>query len=503
MKKKSNFVVLVIILLINSAFMLIRKGQDLDEFWNYNFAQNILNGLLPYKDFNMIVTPMYPAIVAIFLKLFGAELLVGRLVAIVIFSAIMYISFLIMNKIIENKWIPILLTVAILMIYRDEIRGDYNLAVLLITTIVIFLEIIKNNKSKILDIDRKYDFFLGILVGISILTKQTTGIVLSFTFIMYKWILIENKNDLKLLLKISLVRTIGVLVPVIIFIIYMMVTNSISEFIDYSIMGISTFKNSFPYKELLTHPSMDITFKILGVLFPIFIILNAVTLVKLRLSRLEKQNLIILFIFSLQNLMVMYPLCDAVHTIVGILPLLLTTTYSLYLLLRKFIIKKFVDNSIKIITILSIIVCSTYSIYNLIIYINNQYVNPPVYNNKLNHFYGIPMKEGLYYYNLTLDKYIREQNQQGKEVYIISIQAIMTLIHADKHYKNYEMLVKGNLGAKGEEGIIEDIRKKDNAIFLIEPTESNNRQSTELIRKYIQENLRNIGKVSIFEIYEK
>ena len=29
---------------------------NLDEVWNYGFAHNIYSGLVPYKDFNMILT---------------------------------------------------------------------------------------------------------------------------------------------------------------------------------------------------------------------------------------------------------------------------------------------------------------------------------------------------------------------------------------------------------------------------------------------------------------
>ena len=45
-----------------------------DEMWNYGFAYNILNGLIPYRDFNMIVTPLYSFLGSGMIWLFGEYL---------------------------------------------------------------------------------------------------------------------------------------------------------------------------------------------------------------------------------------------------------------------------------------------------------------------------------------------------------------------------------------------------------------------------------------------
>ena len=46
-----------------------------DEVWNYGFAYNIFKGLIPYRDFNMVIPPLYPFIMSIFFFLFSPNLL--------------------------------------------------------------------------------------------------------------------------------------------------------------------------------------------------------------------------------------------------------------------------------------------------------------------------------------------------------------------------------------------------------------------------------------------
>ena len=72
MKKIIKYLLLFIIILI---FLNIIPF-DLDEIWNYGFAHSIYQGLIPYKDFNMVVTPFFPFFLSLFLFIFGSNSLV-------------------------------------------------------------------------------------------------------------------------------------------------------------------------------------------------------------------------------------------------------------------------------------------------------------------------------------------------------------------------------------------------------------------------------------------
>ena len=47
---------------------------DLDEIWNYGFMHNIYSGLVPYKDFNMVITPFFPMLFSLPFFIFGSNL---------------------------------------------------------------------------------------------------------------------------------------------------------------------------------------------------------------------------------------------------------------------------------------------------------------------------------------------------------------------------------------------------------------------------------------------
>ena len=65
---------------------------SLDEIWNYGFAKNILDGLIPYKDFNMIIPPLFPYITSFVLKIFGQKLLVYHIFIALLVTCITYLA---------------------------------------------------------------------------------------------------------------------------------------------------------------------------------------------------------------------------------------------------------------------------------------------------------------------------------------------------------------------------------------------------------------------------
>ena len=90
--EKYQILELIIICILTLIFNLVCLTITGDEIWNYGFAYNIATGLIPYKDFNMIITPLFPILGAIFLSIFGKNLIVyhifNALICTTIFSFI-------------------------------------------------------------------------------------------------------------------------------------------------------------------------------------------------------------------------------------------------------------------------------------------------------------------------------------------------------------------------------------------------------------------------------
>lgn len=112
--------------------------------------------------------------------------------------------------------------------------------------------------------------------------------------------------------------------------------------------------------------------------------------------------------------------------------------------------------------------------------------------------------QGLKYKINEIDKYILEKESQGKKAYIVDSDACLYMIPLDKYNKNYDMFLKGNIGKNGQEEQIRQIENRDNnTIYLIKNKEMKlNWQTPTKIIEYIRNNLKKVGKVNIYEIYE-
>ena len=87
-KNISKYTLIFILLLFASTFTTLFGN---DEAWNFGFINNIYNGLIPYKDFNMVITPFYPIFMSIPLHIFGNNEIVVQILncIVIVFSLIL------------------------------------------------------------------------------------------------------------------------------------------------------------------------------------------------------------------------------------------------------------------------------------------------------------------------------------------------------------------------------------------------------------------------------
>ena len=142
MKQKTKDIIFnicyILVLLIAFLGVLLPKNlQNLDEIWNFNFARNIANGLLPYNDFNMLQTPLLPFILGGVLKICGTELFVVRIISAILGVAIIYMAYIILKKLgLNSKW-SIFSSLMVFFFIKDNFNIDYNYVILLLILILI------------------------------------------------------------------------------------------------------------------------------------------------------------------------------------------------------------------------------------------------------------------------------------------------------------------------------------------------------------------------------
>lgn len=501
MKKiRKECLIIVILLLILTSIIMVKPLNDLDEIWNYNFARNIVDSNMPYKDFNMIQMPLVPALCAIFLNLFGNELMIMRMIAILLCTIILFITYKILEVLKVNKWLNYTFLIFLIYILKDHFRIDYNFFVLANVLWIIYIElktICEKTKEELLTSSKK-DVALGILAGICICSKQTTGVFVAIVLVGYNIINVSNFKEFKLLIKKAIYRVIGIFIPLLLLCIYFTWNHLWNDFIDYCVLGIGTFSNSIPYSNLLTNRNIFI--KMLSIIVPIFLISMIGNIFGNKYKKKEfNRNLLIIASYAIAEMVVVFPISDDIHFLVGAFPTMIGMVYGISILSRKLKntkVKIFIKEYLKAFDILAVTILGMVSIVSLYNYVicARQYTT-------LNHFNSIIQSQEQIDSIKSVGEYIQKQD---KDVYILDATAAIYTIPLNQYTKNYDMFLIGNLGGNGEEGIIEDLQKKENYIVLIKNDQySRNWQNPEKVREYIIENIDKIGEIDTFDIYEK
>lgn len=322
----------------------------------------------------------------------------------------------------------------------------------------------------------------------------------------YKLLFVEDKKQFKQYIKIAITRIIGILIPVAILFIYLTITGAIKEFIDYAVLGISTFSNRISYFGLLQNDKTEI--RVFSILMPITIMLMAIILMVTKVLKKEGekvQNLLTILIYSLSIIIIMYPISDEIHFLLGsfisiigliyIICLLGKIVYNKIRLKKKYKIYKIVT---AIIWIIIFAIILTKAINNIYVYTKTEK------NTEITHLKNIEITSNLTNRINEIDNYILEKEQEGKMVYILDAEAAIYMIPLDKYNKDYDMFLKGNVGKDGEKGQIEKIKQRqENELYLIKKESLNlNWQTPVNVIKYIRDNLELVDQISIYEVYK-
>lgn len=461
---------------------------DLDEIWNYNFANCVSKGMVPYKDFSMVQTPLLPFITGSILKIFPNTLLTMRILAVILCSSIFFLVYKICQKLKVNKNIVLLAIFGLLILYAKYYCIDYNYFAVFLTLLIIYFELTLNMNKRL------SNFLIGVIAGLTFLTKQSIGGFVCLSIVLYKAIIEihkSKKENTKIDVKSILFRILGGSVPILIFLIYLLITNSLRDFMDYAILGISTFSNKISYINLISSKNMFI--KILSIYIPLSFILMLVYAIKKKDS-----NIFMIFTLSISTFALAFPISDNIHFLIGIIPSIVGNLYLINQIFKKLYSEKlmFLKFFIEVFARLTLLIILLFGICNM--YISSTNVK---YRSKLKHFENIPISKEFENTITQIDQYI---STNDNKVYILNFDAAIYMIPIDIYNKNYDMLMKGNFGSKGEAGLIADIQKKDNALFLVlNKNLSKNWQHPHKVTEFIEKNLQHIGSIDNYEIYTK
>jgi len=206
-KKYVKMIFCLLMLLLTLAYTYYFMPIVDDELYNYGFSYSIINGLVPYKDFNMIVPPMFSYILASLLKIFGSKLVVYHGLLACIIVLIFFIAY-------KSIGIKSFVLYFLMLIYP---YAGYNMFAMMLLFILFYI-----NDKKI----KKLDIIEPIIISIMFLTKQTLGLLVIPS-------LIYSRNKKKTL-AIYFIFIFG-------FLIYLISNGTVLSFFDYCLFGMFDF----------------------------------------------------------------------------------------------------------------------------------------------------------------------------------------------------------------------------------------------------------------------
>lgn len=415
---------------------------NLDEIWNYGFSYAIALGEVPYLDFNLVITPFFSIFMAFFLYIFGNNILVFNIVFALIFTGMFYI----LLKLIDEKIYVILffLTFPLAVLFPS-----YNLFLLFGYFLLIYLE--KNNGN---------DYFIGLVLAILIMTKQTVGLMLVLPSLYY-W---KRKDKI-------FKRFVGCSIPIIAMILYLYFSKAIIQFFDLCFLGLFDFATG-----------NGKTFNIFVLLTLIFAMFDIYFIVK------DKKNIYNYYFLAFVSMAI--PLFDLYH---------------FELVFVAFLVLLFMNYDINIKLNLPLFFLATMFGFAFIVIDYRTDSGKLRFSKKLSHFETRLVTESyidkVNSINKLADKY------SSKKIVFISADGYFYKIINNLKIDYLDLINTGNHGYNGSKKLLNKIKNCSNCIFFVNPDEyGKGKQSDQAVLKYVIDTgdlLDNSGEYYVYEIKSK
>ena len=414
-----------------------------DLYANYGFSYALSIGEIPYNDFNLVIPLFSPFLYSIGL-IFSKSILVIYIEQSLLLCLLMYYLFKMIGK--KAYIFLFFLTMPYPIIFSSTLFPGYNYISFLLLIILIYLE--SNHKS---------DYLIGLVLGLLIITKQTIGPILFIPSIYYLF------KDRKRFIK----RFLLALIPVLILLIYLLITKSLSNFINLCFLGLFDFNQSNSYFSIFY-----LILMILGIIYLIYRIIK------------DKNNIVsyYLLLFSI----ICFPLIDFYHVSYFLLGCIFIFLYDYKKNINTKIYKYIIIITISISLIYYFAVHKTYDIkfkkyHNFEFTLSNNYIDKSI--NELNKYINKSNKRVIYL-------------MRGSENYFYKISH-------DKKLDYYDLCNYGNYGYKGEEKLVKKLEKEHDVLIILDNTlYGKNRNNQQYIVELANTTIKTSTKVKTINTYE-
>ncbi len=420
-------------------------NNQFDPMWNFGYSYAMSIGEIPYKDFTLLTTPLFPFLFSIGLRIFGHDNIVFLTEQALLITFTFYFLFKIYDK---KAWIMMF---AFIFPFLNNIVPTYNFLAYSLMIVVIYLE--KENKN---------DYLIGFILGLIFLTKQSIGLCMIIPSIIFYY------KKYKVLLK----RAIGFLFPCIIFFIYLLITGSLFNFIDICFLGMFDFASN--------------NSNVFTVFFFLALVMVGILLLIIKKNRKDIINYYILCSFSF------------------LIPIF--TEYHFYMFFMCFILAllPFVSAPNKTLIFIINIVCISICLFCFIVVYSGLHT---VFLKDVHNFKYYLIDKGSKKSLIdTLDLYQRYKTKEKSPIFLGTQSVYFTIANEEK-IDYFDILNRGNYGYKGTQKMINKIKKMKNQIFIINMNKYKHTgvedQLDKDIIKYVIKHSKKIDNLAYYYVYLK
>ncbi len=481
LKNKSLKLIVIFVLCTFLLFILniSRNYLDFDDSLNYHFIRGILNGLVPYNDLNIIITPLFHYVGALFLLVFGSSVYIFYLYGSMIVASIFLLIYMIFEKKIDDIYLRRMFYVLLLLFLYVLSSPNYNTLFFIFTILIILIEIFNNFKSSYLK-----HFVIGVLLGLSVLSKQSYGIYIVIGYYLFLLFSQFKKGFLK---KAFFVTTGGLLIASL-FVIYLIAFNNFNSFIDYCMGGINDFasNNGYYYTGLTLAP---IIVNILA------IVLSIICYIK------SKNNIFLLGCFlCISSTFFVFPLGNTYHVVLSII---------IPFIFLSFIVQFFskgikYDKAINLLHVICesvfyiIIIILLYITLKHSLHLNYYDISDPY--SKLGSIMNISKEQVDNI--IKVDEYIVKKKNEGYDVFILSANASLYYLPINV-FTEFDLITYGNLGSGGVDQTINRLSNIKKPLFLKAELGQTTYQEPKELEDFVVNNYKMVGEIGDFRIFTK
>lgn len=482
-KKHDNIIMLIAIGIAVSAIAFWIKSEANDELWNFSNIYKMVNGYTIYKDTNVIITPLYFYIGEIFFKIVGANYLTCRILGALIFVSMFFSIYQLFKALNVRKLNSMLYVLGIMVAYQENIMsiGSYNQLAIIFYILGIIL-LIKSKYKPIIN-----NILQGIIIFLIFLSKQNLAVYYIIANIICK--IVTNKNKMQILKHTTIELTTS-FVLLVIFLCTLYLNNNLYEFINFTVLGISDFADKNTVMAVVN---------IIAIILQVILLISYYVIAKIQKIPFEekmRENIKIMTIFSIMIIFFAYPILNVFHINSEAIITIVTTLYIIDNIIVESLLKSKKIDIIKKVAIGIILIYFTIKgIDNNINYINIMYKEEGPY-------YGaVFLEETIQELNEVVE-FIKTENSKNIDVKIVSYYSNLYMNILGKNNGIMDLPFGGNMGKDGAEGVINQIKNLKNSKILITKEKDEKYQETTQIRDYIQSNMKLIGEINRFLIYE-